>query len=383
MDGLEVLKLVRTNESLKRLPVVILSSSREESDLARSWDLGVNAYVVKPVDVDQFFTAVKTLGTFWALINQAPDKEQARMPSTGTNLGPLRILMVEDSPEDAELLSDQLLDAGLEATFRRVEGESALRAALRDFAPDIVLSDLSMPEFSGHQALRVLREQSTSVPFIFVSGTIGEETAVQALRDGANDYIIKHNPTRLRSAVARAIREARTERERQRVEGELMRAQRLESLALLAAGLSQDLRNILQPLLIVPELMIGRSDDPQLRHLAEVIAECGRRGHEMAESMLSFVRGSRTPSEQVSIAGRPVPGGADAAQEQPAGAGQPAGGGGRRRAVARGQLHRAAAVPAQPRPERHPGDARRRRAEHFGGVGARRRRQRAGADPGP
>ncbi|MCI2263156.1 response regulator [Xanthomonas indica] len=75
LDGLEVLKLVRSDESLKRLPVVILSSSREESDLARSWDLGVNAYVVKPVDVDQFFTAVKTLGTFWALINQAPDKE--------------------------------------------------------------------------------------------------------------------------------------------------------------------------------------------------------------------------------------------------------------------------------------------------------------------
>ncbi|MBB4127211.1 signal transduction histidine kinase [Xanthomonas translucens] len=225
------------------------------------------------------------------------------MPMTGTKLGPIRILMVEDSPEDAELLSDQLLEAGLEATFRRVEGESALREALREFAPDIVLSDLSMPGFSGHQALRVLREHSTSVPFIFVSGTIGEETAVEALRDGANDYIIKHNPTRLPSAVARAIREARTERERQRVEGELMRAQRLESLAMLAAGLSHDLRNILQPLLIVPELMIGRSADPQLRHLAEVIAECGRRGHEMAESMLSFVRGSRTRSERVSIAG--------------------------------------------------------------------------------
>ncbi|KQR11365.1 MULTISPECIES: response regulator [Xanthomonas] len=73
LDGLEVLKQVRNDEALKRLPVVILSSSREESDLARSWDLGVNAYVVKPVDVDQFFTAVKTLGTFWAVINQAPE----------------------------------------------------------------------------------------------------------------------------------------------------------------------------------------------------------------------------------------------------------------------------------------------------------------------
>ncbi|MBO9749495.1 MULTISPECIES: response regulator [Xanthomonas] len=73
LDGLEVLKQVRSDETLKRLPVVILSSSREESDLARSWDLGVNAYVVKPVDADQFFNAVKTLGTFWAVINQAPE----------------------------------------------------------------------------------------------------------------------------------------------------------------------------------------------------------------------------------------------------------------------------------------------------------------------
>ena len=72
MDGLEVLKHIRSHDKLKKLPVVILSSSREERDLARSWDLGVNAYVVKPVDVDQFFRAVKLLGTFWAVINEAP-----------------------------------------------------------------------------------------------------------------------------------------------------------------------------------------------------------------------------------------------------------------------------------------------------------------------
>jgi two-component system response regulator len=73
MDGLEVLKRMRADENLRRIPVVILSSSREESDLARSWDLGVNAYVIKPVDVDQFFNAVRTLGQFWAVLNQAPD----------------------------------------------------------------------------------------------------------------------------------------------------------------------------------------------------------------------------------------------------------------------------------------------------------------------
>ncbi|NID05573.1 response regulator [Luteibacter jiangsuensis] len=73
MDGLEVLKQLRSEERWKRLPVVILSSSREESDLARSWDLGVNAYVLKPVDVQQFFTAVQTLGHFWAVLNQRPE----------------------------------------------------------------------------------------------------------------------------------------------------------------------------------------------------------------------------------------------------------------------------------------------------------------------
>ena len=75
MDGLEVLQTLRQDERLKRLPVVILSSSREESDLALSWDLGVNAYVVKPVDADQFFQAVKTLGTFWAVFNEVPSED--------------------------------------------------------------------------------------------------------------------------------------------------------------------------------------------------------------------------------------------------------------------------------------------------------------------
>jgi two-component system response regulator len=73
MNGLDVLTQMRADERMRRIPVVILSSSREESDLARSWDLGVNAYVIKPVDVDQFFEAVRTLGQFWAVLNQAPE----------------------------------------------------------------------------------------------------------------------------------------------------------------------------------------------------------------------------------------------------------------------------------------------------------------------
>jgi CheY-like chemotaxis protein len=74
MNGFEVLTKIRADERLRRIPVVILSSSREESALARSWDLGANAYVIKPVDVDQFFEAVRTLGQFWAVLNQAPEQ---------------------------------------------------------------------------------------------------------------------------------------------------------------------------------------------------------------------------------------------------------------------------------------------------------------------
>jgi two-component system response regulator len=75
MDGLEVLKRMRDEEHFRRIPVVILSSSREESDLVHSWDLGVNAYVVKPVDVRQFFQAVQTLGQFWAVLNEFPQQD--------------------------------------------------------------------------------------------------------------------------------------------------------------------------------------------------------------------------------------------------------------------------------------------------------------------
>ena len=132
-----------------------------------------------------------------------------------------RVLFVEDSPEDAELLQMQLEEAGLVADYLRVDDEKGLRHALADFDPDIVLSDLSMPGFSGHEALRIVRGQAPGLPFIFVSGTIGEDVAVAALREGANDYILKHSSARLPAAVERALREARTEAERARVEATL------------------------------------------------------------------------------------------------------------------------------------------------------------------
>lgn len=151
------------------------------------------------------------------------------MSQQAEKLGLLKILLIGDSLEDAKLLFNTLREAGLDGSFERVESESALREALYLFAPDIVLSDLSMPGFPGYQALRVVREVGNT-PFIFVSSKMGEDIAVEALQEGANDYIIKQSLVRLPSAVTRAVRESRAELERQHVESELMRAQRLESI---------------------------------------------------------------------------------------------------------------------------------------------------------
>ncbi|MBB3227597.1 signal transduction histidine kinase [Luteibacter sp. Sphag1AF] len=212
----------------------------------------------------------------------------------------VRILQVEDSPLDAELVLSELDQDGLEYEVQLVEDEAAFTQALIEFQPDIVLSDLSMPVFSGQRALEVLRERSTEIPFIFISATLGEEAAIEALRNGATDYILKQNTARLASAVRRALREAEEQRARARAELELIRAQRFESLALLAGGLSHDLRNLLQPLLLAGDTLQDYADDPRLARLGTLVRDCGRRGLEMVSSMLSFARGARR-AEQVRL----------------------------------------------------------------------------------
>jgi len=212
----------------------------------------------------------------------------------------VRVLQVEDSALDAELVLDELKADGIACEARVVDDEAGFVAALQEFRPHIVLSDLSLPGFSGRRALELLRQHDEEIPFIFVSATLGEEAAIQALRNGATDYILKQNPARLASAVRRALAEAAAERARRRAEAELIRAQRFESLAMLASGLSHDLRNLLQPLLLAGESLQDYQDDPRLARLGALVRDCGRRGLQMVQSMLSFARGARR-AEQVRL----------------------------------------------------------------------------------
>ncbi|MFA7241267.1 MAG: PAS domain S-box protein [Sulfuricellaceae bacterium] len=121
---------------------------------------------------------------------------------------PIDLIVVEDSVIDAELEADALREAGLVIDVRRVEDGSAFRAALDERLPDAILTDWTLPHFSGRGALAIARERCPDVPFIFVSGTIEENSAIEALRNGAIDYVYKHQLQKLAPALTRALDES-------------------------------------------------------------------------------------------------------------------------------------------------------------------------------
>jgi two-component system cell cycle sensor histidine kinase/response regulator CckA len=125
---------------------------------------------------------------------------------------PLRVLLLEDSETDSALLLRTLRQGGYEVQHRRIDSAAALRASLETHTWDIVLSDHSIPGFSGTAALAMIRERGLDIPFIFVSGTIGEDAGVNAMRIGAQDYIMKDNLARLLPAIERELREAEMRR---------------------------------------------------------------------------------------------------------------------------------------------------------------------------
>lgn len=135
---------------------------------------------------------------------------------------PLRILFVEDMEEDAVLMVRELKRGGFDPSWERVDEEQALQDALRGSRWDIVISDYSMPSFSGVEALKIVKEHNDQTPFIIVSGIIGEQTAVEVMKAGAQDYFLKSAITRLPLAVDRELREAQARR-KQRASSQALR----------------------------------------------------------------------------------------------------------------------------------------------------------------
>ena len=131
---------------------------------------------------------------------------------------PLSLLMLEDSPLDAELARAQLDRAGIAFTARRVDSREDFRRAIEEGGFDLILADYYLPTFSGREALEMARRIRPEVPFIFVSGALGEETAIESLKEGATDYVLKQRLDRLAPAITRALAEVREKESRRAAE---------------------------------------------------------------------------------------------------------------------------------------------------------------------
>ena len=138
---------------------------------------------------------------------------------------PLHALIVEDSPPDAELMVHEMRRSGFDLTWERVDTEADYLAHLEK-SPEIVLADYALPQFSGLRALQLLQQQGLVIPFIVVSGTIGEEAAVDVMKQGATDYVLKSRLERLPASVRRTIQENRLREEYRQAQEELIRSHR-------------------------------------------------------------------------------------------------------------------------------------------------------------
>jgi len=202
---------------------------------------------------------------------------------------PLRVLMVEDSEDDAALLARELRRGGYEPAAQRVDCEEAMRIALSQGKWDIIICDYSLPYFSGLAALKLLRETDVEAPFIFVSGTMGEDTAVAALKLGAQDYLMKDNLKRLVPAIQRELLEVEHRRQRSHLEKEVQQLQKFEAIGRLAGGVAHDFNNLLGIVTASTELLRGRVEDCGVEYL-DNICQAARRGAALTRQLLAFGR---------------------------------------------------------------------------------------------
>src|ERR1700733_7277698 len=138
---------------------------------------------------------------------------------------PLRVLSIEDEPKDADLIKNLLETEGIVCDIARVENRADFLAALKQGGIDLILADYSLPSFDGISALKLAIKDCPDVPFLFVSGTLGEEVAIEALKLGATDYVLKTSLSRLVPSVQRALREATQRAERNRAEQSLRQSE--------------------------------------------------------------------------------------------------------------------------------------------------------------
>ena len=211
---------------------------------------------------------------------------------------PLRLLLLEDDPIDADLIAATLSEAGLACTTHRIDTRSDFLTALNDRTFDLILADYSIPGFDGMTALSLARQLAPDVPFLFVSATIGEELAIDAMHQGATDYVLKQRLGRLVPSVQRALRERDERRERKKAEEALIQsekqfrqAQKMEAVGRLAGGIAHDFNNLLTVIMGYSHVIsaeLGR--EHPLHSKIEETQRAGERAAMLVRQLLAFSR---------------------------------------------------------------------------------------------
>lgn len=210
----------------------------------------------------------------------------------------IRVLQVEDNSDDALLILRALKKAGFDLIAKRVETAEELSCALKEESWDIVLSDYSMPKFDGLTALEQVSKHDPDLPFILVSGAVGEETAVEFMKAGARDFIMKDKLGRLGPAIKREVAEARLHKDKRRVEEQkikleeqLWQAQKMEAIGTLAGGIAHDFNNILTAIIGYSELAErDLLDRPDTRRKVFEVIKAGNRAKDLVQHILTFSR---------------------------------------------------------------------------------------------
>ncbi|HYD85228.1 MAG TPA: response regulator, partial [Opitutus sp.] len=203
----------------------------------------------------------------------------------------MKILHLEDNLHDAELVQLVFSTEWPDCEVKVVSSRDEFVTQLHRGEQDVIVSDFNLLSFNGLEALQLAREKKPDTPFIFLSGTIGEDRAVEALRAGAKDYVIKDRPKRLVPAIKRALDDARHLRERKAAEEQLLRVQRLENIGMLAAGIAHDFNNVLAPVLMAVPLLRERLSEKLDLQILSTVEKSVERGAGLVRQILGFAHG--------------------------------------------------------------------------------------------
>jgi signal transduction histidine kinase len=217
---------------------------------------------------------------------------------------PLHALIIEDSEEDCAFLLRALRRGGYEVSHKRVDTAEGLQTMLRERQWDCIISDFSMPGFSGISALNIVREKDPNVPFIFVSGTMGEEVAVEAMRVGAQDYVLKGSLARLLPAIDRELADAEIRREHKRSEQKLRQLEKFEAIGKLAGGIAHDFNNVIGAIMGWAEL--GEEEVPAESRAHKFflqIREQSERAGRLTQQLLAYARRQMLTPRNINLNG--------------------------------------------------------------------------------